>query len=46
MRPFLVTTPRNARLQALDRPRLLSWPGGPLHLGQPAPLGEVCQDRG
>ena len=21
------------------------WPGGPLYLGQPTPLGEVCQDR-
>ena len=25
--------------------RPLSWRGGPLYLGQPTPLGEICQDR-
>ncbi len=33
------------RLRTLDRPRPLSLPEGPLHLGQPMPLGEVRQAR-
>ena len=34
------------RLRTLDRLRPLSWPGGPLYLGQLTPLVEVRQDRG
>jgi hypothetical protein len=33
------------RPRTSDRRRPPSWPGGPLYLGQPTPLGEVRQDR-
>ena len=37
--------PLYPREPTFERQRPLFWPGGQLYLGQPTPLGEVCQDR-
>ena len=45
VRATSLVRPLYPREPTFERQRPLSWRGGPLYLGQPTPLGEVCQDR-